>query len=80
MVHALDRETVIEEVLGGAGVVAVTTYAPVSPWADPGLEPWGYDPDEARRLLQMVRDKEKQRREELARRNAGAEQKVDKDW
>jgi peptide/nickel transport system substrate-binding protein len=51
MVHALDRGTFIDEVLGGAGVVAVTTYAPVSPWADPGLEPWSFDTDEASRLL-----------------------------
>jgi hypothetical protein len=36
--------------------------------------------EEARRLLQMVRDKERQRREELARRQAARQPPVAKDW
>jgi tetratricopeptide (TPR) repeat protein len=35
---------------------------------------------EAQRLLQQVRDKERQRQEELARREAGRRPPVDKDW
>jgi len=35
---------------------------------------------EAQRLLQQVRDKERQRQEELARREAGRQAPVDKDW
>jgi Ca-activated chloride channel family protein len=36
--------------------------------------------EEAQRLLQQVRDKERRRQEELARREAGRQPPVDKDW
>ncbi len=36
--------------------------------------------EQAERLLQSVRDKERQRRSELARREAGKRSRVDKDW
>lgn len=49
---ALDREPFIEKVLGGLGKAAATTYHPDSPWADPGISPLPYDPEEASRLLE----------------------------
>jgi peptide/nickel transport system substrate-binding protein len=52
MMLALDREPFIEKVLDGLGLPATTTYHPSSPWAAPDLEPIGYDPDAARRLLE----------------------------
>ena len=36
--------------------------------------------EEAQRLLQQVRDKERRRREELARQEAGRQPAVVKDW
>ena len=37
-------------------------------------------PEEAERLLQLVRDKERQRQEELARRRAKDQPRVVRDW
>ena len=51
MLLALDREPFAEKVLGGLGKAAATTYHPDSVWADPGIVPLPYDPDEASRLL-----------------------------
>ena len=51
MVHALDREQFIENVANGMAHLGATTFPPSSAWADPGIEPYGYDPDEAKRLL-----------------------------
>jgi peptide/nickel transport system substrate-binding protein len=52
LVHLLDRETFIREMLDGLGVPGVTTWHPDSPWADPDLEPLSYDPDLAAKLLE----------------------------
>jgi len=51
MVLALDRESFIENVAGGMAHIGATTFPPSSNWAAPDVEPYGYDPDEARRLL-----------------------------
>jgi peptide/nickel transport system substrate-binding protein len=51
MLLALDREPFAEKVLGGLGKAAATTYHPDSVWADPGIVPLPYDPQEASRLL-----------------------------
>ena len=51
MVLALDRERFTNGVLGGLGRTGVTTYHPDTPWADPELLPWPYDPARARELL-----------------------------
>lgn len=51
MVLALDRESFIENVADGMAHLGATTFPPASIWADPDLEPYGYDPDQARRLL-----------------------------
>jgi peptide/nickel transport system substrate-binding protein len=51
MVLALDRSGFNEAVLFGLALPGITTYHPKSALADPELEAWAYDPDEARRLL-----------------------------
>jgi len=51
MVLALDRESFIENVANGMAHVGATTFPPSSDWAAPDVKPYGYDPDEARRLL-----------------------------
>ncbi len=54
MVLALDRESFIENVAGGMASIGATTFPPSSDWVSPDVEPYGYDPDEARRLLTRV--------------------------
>ncbi len=51
LILALDRESFNRSVLRGLGRTAATTYHPDSPWADPGVRPWPYDPARARALL-----------------------------
>ncbi|MDH3628563.1 MAG: ABC transporter substrate-binding protein [Acidobacteriota bacterium] len=51
MVHALDRDTFIETVLGGHARSGVTTFHPDLVWADPDARPLEYSPETARRLL-----------------------------
>lgn len=51
MVLALDRATFASEALHDLAKPAVTTYPPGSPWADPSLAPWPFDPAESARLL-----------------------------
>jgi len=51
MVLALDRESFIENVANGMAHIGATTFPPSSAWAAPDVEPYGYDPDEARHLL-----------------------------
>lgn len=52
MIHALDRQSIIDSVLGGAGVVGIGPIPPVFGWAfNDELEPIPYDPDRARSLL-----------------------------
>ena len=51
MVLALDREPFIRSVVHGHARAGATSYHPDTPWASPDVEPWPYDPDEARRRL-----------------------------
>lgn len=51
MVLALDRERFARQATHGMAVPAATTYHPATPWADPGVRPWPYDPLESKRLL-----------------------------
>lgn len=54
MVLALDRLGFISKVAGGLARPAATTYHPDLPWTLPAVEPWPYDPAEARRLLEQA--------------------------
>ncbi|WP_208246182.1 nickel ABC transporter substrate-binding protein (plasmid) [Rhizobium sp. T1470] len=49
--HAVDKDTMIATILYGTQRRADTLFAPNVPYADIGLKPYGYDPAEARRLL-----------------------------
>jgi peptide/nickel transport system substrate-binding protein len=52
MIYGLDREAIIQSVMGGEAVIGVGPIPPVFPWAfDDELEPVPYDPDRARELL-----------------------------
>ncbi len=51
MVLALDRESFIANVANGMAHIGATTFPPSSAWAAPDVKPYGFDPDEARRLL-----------------------------
>jgi peptide/nickel transport system substrate-binding protein len=49
---AIDKQAIVDSLYGGLGVVA-NQFVPPSLWGhDPNQEDFGYDPDEARRLLQ----------------------------
>jgi peptide/nickel transport system substrate-binding protein len=48
---AIDREALVEELLHGYGRVSRGPVPSFVRGADPDLEPWPYDPDEARRVL-----------------------------
>ena len=49
--YAIDAETIVETVLGGLGIVIPGPLSPYNNFADPTLEPYGYDPDKALELL-----------------------------
>jgi len=46
-----DREEMIERLRNGLGTVVTGPFNPLSDQADPGIEPWPYDPSRARELL-----------------------------
>ncbi len=49
--HAIDRRAIIEHLIGGLAVPAKGVLSPLN-WAyEPAVEVYGYDPEEARRLL-----------------------------
>lgn len=48
---ALDRPTFLDSVLLGLALPAATSFHPQLRWTDPGISPWPYDPETARRLL-----------------------------
>lgn len=50
--HAIDRETIVENLLGGHGEVLSSTYSSASPYKDTDLEPLEYDPELAKELLE----------------------------
>ncbi len=51
MNYAVDADTILETVLGGLGIVIPGPLSPYNNFADPTLEPYGYDPDKALELL-----------------------------
>jgi peptide/nickel transport system substrate-binding protein len=53
--HAVDRERLVREVLGGEGTVAHGPITPASPWHHPGVRRYAYDPARARELLAAAR-------------------------
>lgn len=54
LLYSLDRPTLIARVLNGQGLVANSVIAPTN-WAyNPGIKPYPFDPDRARRLLQRA--------------------------
>jgi peptide/nickel transport system substrate-binding protein len=44
MTLALDRERFLEQALEGLGRPAATPWLPGTPWHDPSVEPWPFDP------------------------------------
>jgi peptide/nickel transport system substrate-binding protein len=51
LLHAVDRDRFIDNVLHGLARPAVTTYHPDLPWTDRGIAPVRFDPEAAARLL-----------------------------
>ena len=51
MTHLVDRQAICDEVLLGYATVATGPYHHLSPQADPSVEPWPYDVDRAKALL-----------------------------
>jgi peptide/nickel transport system substrate-binding protein len=51
IVHATDRQKIVQDLLGGLTEVANTYWATTPPYEDPSIEPYAYDPEEANRLL-----------------------------
>ncbi|MEE9618174.1 MAG: ABC transporter substrate-binding protein [Anaerolineae bacterium] len=51
MNYAVDADIILEMVLGGLGTVIAGPLSPYNNFADPTLEPYGYDPDKALELL-----------------------------
>ncbi|MDI3341333.1 MAG: ABC transporter substrate-binding protein, partial [Sphaerobacter sp.] len=52
MMHAIDRQAVIDDVFKGTAVVATSNLAPVLEfWYNPDVKQYPYDPEEAKRIL-----------------------------
>ena len=51
MNHAVNVELLVEKILGGRGIVLPGALSPFNNFADPTLEPYGYDPEKAKALL-----------------------------
>lgn len=49
--YAVDAELLLSQVAGGYGVILPGPLSPFNNYADPDLEPYGYDPDRAYALL-----------------------------
>jgi len=49
--YAVNVELIVEKVLGGRGIVLPGALSPFNNFADPTLEPYGYDPEKAKALL-----------------------------
>jgi peptide/nickel transport system substrate-binding protein len=52
MTLAIDRKRIIEEIMGGRAVEIHGTFFILSPSTDSKIEPWPYDPEWAKRLLE----------------------------
>jgi len=49
--YAVDAQTILNEVAGGFGIILPGPLSPANLYADPSLQPYGYDPDKAKTLL-----------------------------
>lgn len=49
--HAIDIDTIIERIMGGAAAPATQFIAPATTYYDENIERYSYDPEEAQRLL-----------------------------
>jgi peptide/nickel transport system substrate-binding protein len=52
--RAIDKQRIVDELLGGFGQVTVTPWAPSHPFFNPALELNNYDPEEAKALLEAA--------------------------
>ncbi len=50
--YAIDAQAILEEVAGGYGIILPGPLSPANLYADPTLEPYGYDLDKASALLE----------------------------
>jgi len=50
--YAIDRKTINEEVLNGAGMPAGALFPPLLVWSNKDLKPYPYDPEKAKKLLE----------------------------
>jgi peptide/nickel transport system substrate-binding protein len=48
---AVDADRLLSELAGGYGVILPGPFSPANFYVDPGLSPYGYDPEKARALL-----------------------------
>ncbi|MEM6756431.1 MAG: peptide-binding protein [Planctomycetota bacterium] len=51
MTMLTDRQAMIDELRNGLGAITTGPFNPLSDQADPGVQPWPYDPSRARELL-----------------------------
>ena len=49
--YAIDKEEIIQGVLLGLGLPATGPYKPDTPWYNPGVKKYPYEPEKARKLL-----------------------------
>ncbi|MEK7445443.1 MAG: ABC transporter substrate-binding protein [candidate division NC10 bacterium] len=49
--HAVDKQTIIEKLMGGLGQIVATTVQPKAFGFDPDVKPYPYDPKKAKELL-----------------------------
>jgi peptide/nickel transport system substrate-binding protein len=54
LAYALDRKGMVEQLLRGHGTVAIGPIAAISPYYNPNLNAYEYNPDRARELLQQA--------------------------
>ena len=52
--YAIDRQAIIERLMGGLGKVVPTVINPMAFGYDPSIEPYGYDPKKAKELLKQA--------------------------
>jgi peptide/nickel transport system substrate-binding protein len=51
MTHLIDRQGIIDNILGGLGQIVTGPFYIFSPQYDSSIEPWPYNPDRAKELL-----------------------------
>lgn len=52
--YAIDRQAIIDKLMGGLGKVVPTVVNPMAFGYDPSIEPYGYDPKRAKELLKQA--------------------------